>query len=74
MKVINKDDINYNDGSSINDDNDVRDCGDNHGDSYSNHHEIYDDKDDDDGDNSNDNDQTMNAQITLNIGMEYFLV
>ena len=70
MKVINKDDSNDTDGNSNNTDNDAIDYGDNHGDSYSNHHEIYDDKDDD---NSNNNDQVMNAQITLHIGGEDFL-
>ena len=69
MKIINKDDSNDNDGSGSNNDNDVKDYGDNYGDSYSNHHEIYDDKDDnDDDDNSDNNDQIMNAQITLYIG------
>ena len=67
MKVINKDDNNDNDGSGGNYDNDVKD----YGDSYSNHHYIYDDKDDND-DKSGNNDQTMNVRITLHIGMEDF--
>ena len=58
MKIINKGDID-NDGSGSNDDNVVKDYGDNYDDSCSNHHEIYDDKDDTDDDNS-DNDQIMN--------------
>ena len=33
-------------------------------DSYSNPHEIYDDKDDNDNSSDNNADQTMNAQIT----------
>ena len=68
MKIINKDDSNDNDGSGSNNDNDVKDYGNNYGDSYSNHHEIYDDKDGNDDDNSDNNDQIMNAQITLRLG------
>ena len=68
MKVIIKDDNSDNDGSSS-DDNDVKDYGDNFGDSYSNH-EIYDDKNGNDDDNSDNNAQTMNARITLHIHME----
>ena len=62
MKIINKDDRNDNDGSVSNNDNNVKDYGDNYGDSYRNHHENCDDKDD----------QIMNAQITLHIGGEDF--
>ena len=40
MKVINKVDNSNNNGSVSNDYNDVKDYGDNYGDSYSNHHEI----------------------------------
>ena len=72
MKVINKGDNSDNDGSSSNDDNDVKDYGDNYSDSYGNHHEIYDDKNDNDDDNSDKNVQTMNARITLHIHMEGF--
>ena len=72
MKISNKDDNNDNDGSGTNNDNYVKDCADNYDHSYSNHHEIYDDKDDDDDDNSDNNDQIMNAQITLHIGGENF--
>ena len=61
MKIINKDDSSDNDSSVGNNDNDVKDYGDNYGDSYSNHYEIYDDKDDNDDDNSDNNDQIMNA-------------
>ena len=39
MKVINKVD-NSNNNGSVNNDYDVKDYGDNYGDSYSNHHEI----------------------------------
>ena len=60
MKIINKDDSNDNDGRGSNNDNDVKDYGDNHGDSCSNRPEIYDDKDDNDDDNSDNNDQIMN--------------
>ena len=59
--VINKDDNSDNDGSSSNDDNDVKDYGDNYGDSYSNHHEICDDNDYNDDDNRDKIDQKMNA-------------
>ena len=59
MKIINKDD-NDNDGSGSNNDDDVKDSGDNYNDRYSNHHEIYDVKDDNDDDNSDNNDQIMN--------------
>ena len=55
MKIINKDNNNDDDGSGSNNDNDVKDCGDNYDDSYSNHHEIYVDKDDNDDDNSDNN-------------------
>ena len=72
MKIINKDDSNDNDGSGSNNDNDVKDYGNNYGDSYSNHHEIYDDKDGNDDDNSDNKDQIMNAQITLHIGGKIF--
>ena len=72
MKIINKGDSNANDGSGNNTDNDVIDYEDNHGDSYSNHHEIYDYKDDKDNDNRDNNDQIMNAQITLHISGEDF--
>ena len=72
MKIINKDDSNDIDGSGSNNDNDVKDYGDNYGNSYSNHHEICDDKDDNDDDNSDNNDQIMNARITLYIGGEDF--
>ena len=70
MKIINKDDSNDNDGSGSNYDNDIKD----YGDSYSNHHEICDDKDDNDDGNSDNNDQLMNALITLtlHIGGEDF--
>ena len=50
MKIINKDDSNDNNGSGSNNDNDVQDFSDNYGDSYSNHHEICDNKDDNDDD------------------------
>ena len=60
MKIINKDDRNDNDGSVSNNDNNVKDYGDNYGDSYSNLQEICNDKDDND-DNSDNNDQIMNA-------------
>ena len=68
MTIINKDDSNGNDGSGSNDDNDVKDYGDNDGDTYRNHHEIYDNKDDNDVYNSDNNNQIMNAGITLQIG------
>ena len=68
------DDSNDNDTSGSNNDNDVKDYGDNYGDSYSNHHEICDDKDDNDDDNSDNNDQIMNARITLYIGGEDFQI
>ena len=70
MKIINKDDSNDNDGSGSNYDNDIKD----YGDSYSNHHEICDDKDDNDDGYSDNNDQLMNARITLtlHIGGEDF--
>ena len=55
MKIINKDDSNYNDGSGSNND-DAKDNGNNYGNSYSNHHKIYDGKDDNDDDNSDNND------------------
>ena len=71
MKIINKEDIINNDGSSSNNDNDVKDYGDNYGNSYSNNHEICDDKDDND-DDSNNKDQIMNARITLYIGGKDF--
>ena len=61
MKIIIKDDSNDNVGSGSNNDNDVKDYGDNYGDSYSNHHEIFNDKDDNDNDNSDNSDQIMNA-------------
>ena len=48
MKVISKDDNSDNDGSNSNDDNDVKDYGNNGSYRYSNHHEIYDDKNDND--------------------------
>ena len=70
MKIINKDDK-HNNGSGSNNDNDVKDYGDNYGDSYSNNHEICDDKDVND-DDSNNNDQIMNARITLYIGGKDF--
>ena len=69
MKTINKDDNKHNDGSGTNIDNDVKDYGD---DSYSNHHEISNDKDDNDNDNTDNNDQIMNAKMTLHIGEEDF--
>ena len=72
MKIIDKDDSNDNDGRGSNNDNDVKDYGDNHGDSYSNHHEIWIDKYDNDDDNSDSNDQIINARITLHVGGEDF--
>ena len=60
------------DGSSSNDDNYVKDYGDNYGDSCSTHHEIYDDKNDNYDDNSDSNAQIMNVRITLHIHMEGF--
>ena len=72
IKVIDKDDKIDNDGSSSNDDNYVKDYGDNYGDSCSTHHEIYDDKNDNDDDNSDSNAQTMNVRITLHMHMEGF--
>ena len=59
MKISNKDDYD-NDGSGSNNDNDVKDYGYHYDDSYSNHHEIYDEKDDNDYDNSDNNDEIMN--------------
>ena len=70
-KIIIKDGSNDNDGNSSNNDNDVKDYGDNYVDSYSNH-ELCGDKDDNDDDNSDNNDQIMNARITLHIGGEDF--
>ena len=72
MKIINKDDSNDNDGSGNNTDNDVIDYGDNHGDSYSNHHEICNDKHNNDDDNSDNNDQIINARISLHVCGEDF--
>ena len=72
IKVIHKD--SGDGGSGSNDDNDVKDYGLNYGDSYSNHHEICDDKDDNDDDNSDNNDQKMNARINLHIRLEGFQV
>ena len=72
MKIINKDDNNDNDGSGSNNDIDVKDYDDNYGDSYCNHHEVYDDKSGNDDDNSDNNDQIINAGITLHIGGEDF--
>ena len=72
MKVIDKDDNNDNDGGSSNDDNYVKDSGDNYGDSCSTHHEICNDKNDNDDDNSDNNAQTMNVRITLHKHMEGF--
>ena len=72
MKIINKDDSNENDGSVSNNDNDVKDYGDNYGDSCSNHHEMCDDKDDNNYYNSDNNDEIMNAGITLYVEGEDF--
>ena len=74
IKIVNKDDSNDNDGCDSNNYNDVKDYGDNYGDSCSNHHKIYDDKDDNDDDNSDNNDQIMNAQITPHIDEEDFQI
>ena len=74
MKIIIKDGSNDNDGNSSNNDNDVKDQGDNYVDSYSNHHEIYDGKDVNDDENIDNNDQIMNARITLHIGVEDFQI
>ena len=68
MKIISKDDSNDNDGSGSSNDNSAKD----YGVSYSNHHEICDDKDDNHDDNSDNNNQIMNARITLHIGREDF--
>ena len=70
MKVIDKDDNSDNDGSSSSDDNYVKD----YGDSYTTHHEIYDDKSDNDYDNSDNNAQIMNVRITLHIHLEGFYI
>ena len=72
IKVIDKDDNSDNDGSSSNDDNYIKDYGDNYGDSCSTHYEICDVKNDNDDDNSDSNAQTMDARITLHIHMEGF--